>query len=100
MNVGSARAVINWDSLDTASQEVLEFLKASGNFAVLNRVIQGGTTQFDGSLFGNQGHIIIVNPHGIVFGPTALVQASKFTASSLDITNKDFMDGRILLSSL
>jgi filamentous hemagglutinin family protein len=93
VNVNSASAVINWDSLDTSSSEILQFLKASGNFAVLNRVIKGGATQFDGSLFGNQGHIIIVNPNGIVFGPTALVQAHKFTSSALDITNADFMNG-------
>ncbi|MCP4263517.1 MAG: filamentous hemagglutinin N-terminal domain-containing protein [Planctomycetes bacterium] len=93
VSMGSDRAVINWDSLDTTSNEVLEFLKATGNFAVLNRVVQGGLTQFDGSLFGNQGHIIIVNPNGIVFGPTALVQAGKFTASALDIANTDFMSG-------
>jgi len=93
VSLNSASAVINWDSLDTSSSEVLQFLKASGNFAVLNRVIKGGVTQFDGSLFGNQGHIIIVNPNGIVFGPTALVQAYKFTSSALDITNTDFMNG-------
>jgi len=85
--------VINWDSLNTNSSEILQFLKASGNFAVLNRVIQGGATQFDGSLFGNQGHVIIVNPNGIVFGPTALIQAHKFTASALDMANTDFMNG-------
>ncbi len=93
VTMGSAQAVINWNSLNTSSNEVLQFLKASGGFAVLNRVIQGGATQFDGSLFGNQGHIIIVNPHGIVFGPTALVQAYKFTASALDISNQNFMTG-------
>ena len=93
VNMGSAQAVINWDSLNTSSNEILQFLKAGGSFAVLNRVVQGGSTQFDGSLFGNQGHIIIVNPHGIVFGPTALVQAYKFTASALDISNTDFMNG-------
>ncbi|MHC4791460.1 MAG: filamentous hemagglutinin N-terminal domain-containing protein, partial [Planctomycetota bacterium] len=93
VNMGAAQAVINWDSLNTSSSEILQFLKAGGSFAVLNRVVQGGATQFDGSLFGNQGHIIVVNPHGIVFGPTALVQAYKFTASALDISNTDFMNG-------
>ena len=61
VNMGSSgQAVINWDSLDTNLSEVLEFVKASGNFAVLNRIIQGGATQFDGSLLGNQGAIFIV----------------------------------------
>ncbi|MHC4719946.1 MAG: two-partner secretion domain-containing protein, partial [Planctomycetota bacterium] len=93
VNMRSGRAVINWDSLNTNSKEILQFLKANGGFAVLNRVMKGGATQFDGSLFGNQGHIVIVNPQGIVFGPTALVQAYKFTASALDITDNDFMNG-------
>ncbi len=69
VTMGSGRAVINWNSLNTSSNEILQFIKDSGGFAVLNRVVQGGATQFDGSLFGNQGHIIVVNPNGIVFGP-------------------------------
>jgi filamentous hemagglutinin family protein len=93
VDVLTSRAVINWDSLDTNQSQILQFLHDGGHFAVLNRVMQGGATQFDGSLFGNQGTIIIVNPNGIVFGPTALVQAYSFTASSLDISNGDFMNG-------
>ena len=93
VDVMSSRAVINWDSLDTNSSEILQYLHEGGNFAVLNRVMQGGATQFNGSLLANQGTIIIVNPKGLVFGPTSLVQAASFTASSLDISNTDFMDG-------
>ncbi|MHC4573687.1 MAG: two-partner secretion domain-containing protein, partial [Planctomycetota bacterium] len=93
VTMGSAQAIINWDSLNTGSSEILQFLKDAGGFAVLNRVMQGGATRFDGSLFGNQGHIIIVNPHGIVFGPTALIQAYQFTASGLEILDTDFMTG-------
>ena len=93
VDVLSSRTVINWDSLDTRSGEILQYLHDGGSFAVLNRVVQGGATQFNGSLFGNQGTIIIVNPKGLVFGPTSLVQAANFTASSLDISNNDFMNG-------
>jgi filamentous hemagglutinin family protein len=83
------RAVINWDGLDTLSTEELHFVKDAGNFAVLNRVI-GGATKFDGKLFGNQGHIIIVNPNGIVFGSTAVINAFKFTASGLSINSTNY----------
>ena len=93
VDVMTSNAVINWDSLDTTSAEVLQFLHDGGHFAVLNRVIQGGMTQFDGSLFGNQGTIIVVNPNGIAFGPTALIQAYQFTASSLNLSNENFMNG-------
>jgi filamentous hemagglutinin family protein len=91
--VGGNRTIINWQSLDTSSLETLQFTKPSGGFTVLNRVTVGGATQFDGTLLGNQGHIIIVNPSGIVFGHTAFVDAYKFTASTMDISNDNFMNG-------
>ncbi|TFG50870.1 MAG: filamentous hemagglutinin N-terminal domain-containing protein, partial [Candidatus Brocadiia bacterium] len=88
----SNKAIINWNSIDTSSSQILQFLKAGGDFAVLNRVLSGNATQFDGSLFGNQGSIFIVNTHGIVFGPTAVIQARNFAASGLDMANQDFMN--------
>ncbi|MDO8303191.1 MAG: filamentous hemagglutinin N-terminal domain-containing protein, partial [Sedimentisphaerales bacterium] len=72
VTMDSAKAVINWDSLNTISTQVLQFQKASGDFAVLNRVVSGGATQFNGTLLGNQGNIFIVNTRGIVFGPKAV----------------------------
>ena len=89
----SDRAVINWQSLDTAQNEVLNFMKSS-DFAVLNRVVAGGATQFDGSLFAENGSVFIVNTQGLVFGPTAYIQASQFVGSSLDMRTDDFMNGR------
>ncbi|MHC4110878.1 MAG: filamentous hemagglutinin N-terminal domain-containing protein [Planctomycetota bacterium] len=87
----SSRAVINWDSLDTLSTQELHFLKTTGNFAVLNRVILGDATQFLGKLYGNQGDIFIVNTRGIFFGPDSYVSARNFVASGIDIANNDFM---------
>ena len=57
VNMNTSKAVINWDSLDTMQSEVLQFIKASGNFAALNRVMQGGATHFDGSLLANRAYL-------------------------------------------
>ena len=64
VDVLSSSAVINWDSLDTSSAEILEFMHDGGHFAVLNRVMQGGATQFDVGRFqhglrgfGKRGHL-------------------------------------------
>ncbi|MHC4310490.1 MAG: hypothetical protein ACYSSN_11130, partial [Planctomycetota bacterium] len=92
----SGQAVINWDSLDRLlSTDELNFLRESGlGFAVLNRVIgEGGATQFNGKLNGNQGDIFIINTRGIVFGPDSYISARNFVASGIDILNEDFMDG-------
>ncbi|NLW83123.1 MAG: filamentous hemagglutinin N-terminal domain-containing protein [Phycisphaerae bacterium] len=90
------RSIIDWSNFNTDNGEVLEFIRDGGaNFAVLNRILSGSQTQFDGKLLGNQGHIIVINQHGIVFGPTAEVSAHRFTASTLglDMTDADFLDG-------
>jgi len=88
----SGRAVLHWDDLDTSTSEVLEFIKGGGsNFAVLNRVIAGDATQFNGSLLGNQGDIFIVNTRGLIFGPESYIQARSFVGSAIDIRDRSFM---------
>ena len=90
VNMITEKAVINWTSLNTNASELLEFDKGGSYFAVLNRVTSGGATQFNGILNGNGGHVIIVNPNGIVFGNTAVINAFKFTASGLGINSTDY----------
>ncbi len=92
VTVTAPKAIIDWATLDTAQGELLKFL-GEGGYAVLNRVGGGKRTDFMGNLEAFGGHIIIVNPHGIVFGPESLVQAAQFTASSLMIDQDDFMNG-------
>lgn len=93
------RAVINWDDFNTINGQTIEFrgVNMTDPFAVLNRVIAGGKTQFHGNLIGNQGHILLINPQGIVFGPTANISAARFTASTMhlvdDATFSNFMSG-------
>jgi filamentous hemagglutinin family protein len=96
VDVLGSRSIIDWSNFDTATGELLEFARAGGaNFAVLNRVLSGSVTNFDGILNGNQGHIFVINPNGIVFGPTAEITASRFTASTLGLTmaDGDFLEG-------
>ncbi|MFH1882375.1 MAG: filamentous hemagglutinin N-terminal domain-containing protein, partial [Planctomycetota bacterium] len=89
----SDRAVINWQDFDTNVGQLAEFVRtAGGNFAVLNRIIAGGATQFNGNLQAFAGDVFIVNTRGIVFGPESFIQARNFVASGIDIRNDDFMD--------
>jgi filamentous hemagglutinin family protein len=90
----SDRAVINWQDFDTDVGQLVQFLKESGNFAVLNRIIgEGGATQFNGILQALAGDVFIVNTRGVVFGPQSYVQARNFVASGIDIKNENFMNG-------
>ncbi|MHC4222308.1 MAG: two-partner secretion domain-containing protein, partial [Planctomycetota bacterium] len=93
VDITSDQAVINWQSLDTIQGQLLEFLQKSSNSAVLNRIVSGSPTQFDGNLLAN-GRVFIVNPAGVIFGAGSTVNVAQLVASGLDITNQDFIDGR------
>lgn len=93
VDITSQNAVINWGSLDTLPGEVLRFLQLNSSSAVLNRVMSGATTQFDGSLFAN-GRVFIVNTAGVIFGAGATINVNQLVASGLNITNDDFLNGR------
>jgi filamentous hemagglutinin family protein len=88
VNLSSDRAVINWDNFDAINGQGITF-NGPGSFAVLNRVIAGGATNFDGYLNGNQGHILLINPQGIVFGPNASISAARFTASTMHLVDDE-----------
>jgi len=91
------QTIVDWTSLDTAGgaaevRETLKFTQDVLNSAVLNRV-SGPQTQFNGDLIANGMNIFVVNPAGIVFGEGATVNVAQLIASSLDITNNDFING-------
>ena len=79
--VNQATSVIEWGSpgfggIDTSPSESLSFSQIDGlsNSAVLNRIMSGNTTQFDGALNGMGMRIFVVNPAGIIFGGGAYCQ--------------------------
>jgi len=92
VNVNSNKAIINWNTFDTISGEWINFLKGT-NFAVLNRVVAGGATNFQGGLFAPKGNIFLINSRGIMFGPSSYFNARNMVASGLGMTNADFMNG-------
>lgn len=94
VTINGMQTIIHWDSLNTTKDEFLTFLHNGNiNGAVLNRVLTGGTTIFNGALNGEQLRIFMINPAGIVFGQGARINVSQLVASSLDIADDDFLSG-------
>jgi len=104
VTVAGMQSVIEWTSLDTvgglpADRESLNFFDGGhAGAAVLNRVISGLGTQFNGDLNAVEGmRIFMVNPAGIVFGNGSTVNVTQLIASGLDVadpTYGDFLTGR------
>ena len=88
----SANAVINWQGFSIDSAEVTRFIQPSATSAVLNRVTGSDASTILGQLRAN-GRVFLVNPHGIVFGEGAVVDTAGLVASTLGISDADFLAG-------
>ncbi len=88
----SHQAVIQWQSFNIASNEIVNFYQPLSSSSVLNRVIGGGPSEIAGMLNAN-GSVILVNPAGISFAETAQINVGSLIASSLNISNENFMAG-------
>lgn len=90
----SAKAIIDWRSFNIAPGESTRFNQPDASSVTLNRVDGGlGASTINGIISANGG-VYIVNPNGILFGPSSQVNVGSFLATTHDITNSDFMAGR------
>ena len=88
------RAIINWKSFNIGAGEKTQFVQPSSSSVALNRVTGGlGPSQIYGSLKAN-GRIFVVNPDGILIGPSGKIDTAGFLATTNDINNNDFMAGK------
>lgn len=90
----SHNAIINWQGFSIGASETTKFIQPSALSAVLNRVTGGNPSQILGALQSN-GKVLLINPSGIIFGAGSRVDVGGLIASSLDITNQDFLAGRM-----
>ena len=93
VNQGSQRAIINWQSFDVGSSASVNFVQPSSSSVALNRVNGTGASQIFGNLNAN-GQIYLVNSAGILFGAGAQVNVGGLVASTLGISDSDFLAGR------
>ena len=93
INQTTSKAVINWQSFDIGSNAKVNVIQPNAQAVLLNRVV-GATTpsQILGQLSAN-GQVVVINPSGVVVGKDGSVSASSFTASTLGITDANFMAG-------
>ncbi|MDD2893528.1 MAG: MBG domain-containing protein [Halothiobacillaceae bacterium] len=85
--------IIHWQEFSIQSNEITRFNQQSASSAVLNRVVGGNTSQILGSLQSN-GRVFLVNPNGVVFGAGATVDVAGLVATSLNLSDADFLAGR------
>ncbi|MFI3120973.1 MAG: filamentous hemagglutinin N-terminal domain-containing protein, partial [Methylococcaceae bacterium] len=88
----SPNAIINWQNFSIAQNELVQFLQQNGQSAVLNRIIGQNPSEILGQLASN-GKVFLINPNGIVFGAGATIDTQGLIASSLNLSDRDFLSG-------
>src|SRR4030065_859710 len=89
---------INWQSFDIGSNEDVHFNQPNSAAIALNRVLGQNPSQILGNLSAN-GQVFILNPNGILFGSTAQVNVGGLVASTLGMSNADFIAGNYRYSN-
>ncbi len=88
----SPNAIIHWQNFNIAENETTRFIQQNSQSAVLNRILGENPSTLLGQLVSN-GKVLLINPNGIVFGANALVDTQGLIASSLNLSNEDFLRG-------
>ena len=86
-------AIINWQSFSVNAGEVTRFVQQSADSAVLNRITGQDPSQILGALQSN-GRVFLLNPNGIMFGRDSRIDVNGLTASTLGLSDADFLAGR------
>ena len=91
---GSQSAIVNWQSFDIGHGALVDIVQPNVDSAMLSRVIGNNLSEIHGSLNSN-GNLYLINPNGILFGESAQVNVYSLIASTLDISDSDFLTGNI-----
>ena len=93
INQASGTAVINWQGYSIGANESVKYIQPGSSSIALNRVTGVDPSYIYGLLSGN-GQVWVINPNGLLVGPGATIQTGSFLASTMNITNENFMSGK------
>jgi filamentous hemagglutinin family protein len=91
------RLIIDWQKFSIGSKESVTFEQPSSSAVALNRVIGVDPSRIYGRLSAN-GQVFLSNPSGVVFGKNAVVDVHGILATTLNISDKDFLNGNYQFS--
>lgn len=94
VTTGSNRTIINWNGFGVGGGGTIQFVQPGTSSAVLNRVVGGDVSQIHGTITSN-GQVFLVNPNGIMVGPSGSIQASGIFLSTASIADADFLAGNL-----
>jgi filamentous hemagglutinin family protein len=97
VNQASDRMIAQWNTFNIGQNAAVQFHQPHASSVALNRIQDQNPSQILGSLTSN-GQVFLMNPSGIYFGQNATVNVGGLVASSLAMSDHDFLAGKYAFS--
>ncbi|TNE42678.1 MAG: filamentous hemagglutinin N-terminal domain-containing protein [Alphaproteobacteria bacterium] len=86
------KVIINWEDFSIGEGETTTFFQPDESAIALNRIISENPSVIFGQLNAN-GQLILINPNGILFTETAVVDVAGLIATTINIEDENFLAG-------
>ncbi|MFM2102913.1 MAG: hypothetical protein RIR05_1899, partial [Bacteroidota bacterium] len=95
INQATDKLITNWSSFNIGRDATVTFNQPSSLSSALNRVNSSDPSYIFGKLNAN-GQVILLNQSGVIFGNGAKFDAGTFIATTLNIKDTDFLNGKMI----
>jgi filamentous hemagglutinin family protein len=95
INQSSDKTIINWSDFSISTNETTKIIQPSLSSSMLNRVTGSDISRIYGNLESN-GKVYLINQKGILIGPEGKINTNGFIASTLDLEDCEFINGKDL----
>lgn len=94
----SSQALVNFSTFNVGSAALVDIRQPGAAAALLARVTGSDPSQIHGQIKAN-GSLWLINPAGIMVGQGARIDVGGFIASTLNVSDTDFLAGRLTFTS-
>ncbi len=99
INQNTQNMAIDWQSYNVNVNERVQYIQPNASSISLNRILSQSGSTIAGRIDAN-GQVILINPNGVFFTPTAIVNVGGIIASGLNLQTDDFMNGRYIFNEV
>ncbi len=92
IDTASDRTIVHWGDFSIGAGFTTTINQPGIKSAILNRVTTLNRSVLNGRLESN-ADVFLINPNGVVIGPSGQVVVGGFVASTLDVSNEEFLAG-------